>query len=256
MKLHVLGCSGGQLPGYRLSSFLINGSLLIDAGSTTAVLSLREQQKIRDILITHIHLDHAMALATIADNLYSKRATPINVWGIGEVITGLKKSFFNDRIWPDFTRIKGDTQPAPVLRLRTLMENRSVVVGDCRVTTVRVDHSVPSTAFFIENKKRTLLHIGDTGPTEKVWSLARRNKNLCAVVIETSFPDRLQEIADASGHLTPRALAREIDKLGRPSVPILITHLKPEHRNEIMASLKRIKGCHLRILKDGDVLRF
>ncbi|HEV8342010.1 MAG TPA: 3',5'-cyclic-nucleotide phosphodiesterase [Candidatus Binatia bacterium] len=256
MKIKVLGCSGGQLPGYKLSSFLVNDSLLIDAGSTTAVLSLKGQQKIRDILITHIHLDHAMALATIADNLYSKRVTPINVWGISEVIAGLKKSFFNDRIWPDFTRIKGDTQPAPVLRLRTLMENRPAVVGDCRVTTVRVNHSVPSTAFFIENKKKTLLHIGDTGPTKKVWAAARKNKNLCAIVIETSFPDRLQEIADVSCHLTPQALAREIDKLGRPSVPILITHLKPEYRNEIIASLKRIKGYHLRILKDGDLLQF
>jgi ribonuclease BN (tRNA processing enzyme) len=256
MKFHVLGCSGGQLPGHNLSSYLVNDSLLIDAGSTTAVLGLKGQQKIKDILITHIHLDHVMALATMADNLYGKCNTPIRVWGIDEAVTGLRESFFNDKIWPDFTRIADDAHRSPVLKFFSLPEEKPVVVGDCTVTTVRVHHTVPSVAFFIENDKKTLLHVGDTGPTEKVWSLARDNMNLRAVVIETSFPDRLQEVADASYHLTPQALLREMDKLGRPSVPILISHLKPEYRKEIIARLKKIKGYHLRILKDGDLLRF
>jgi glyoxylase-like metal-dependent hydrolase (beta-lactamase superfamily II) len=51
---------------------MIDDSLLIDAGCTTATLHLSAQQKIKDILITHIHLDHVMALATLADNLYGK----------------------------------------------------------------------------------------------------------------------------------------------------------------------------------------
>jgi len=72
MKFRVLGCSGGQVPGHNLSSFLIDDSLLIDAGSATAALSLRAQQKITDILVTHTHLDHVMALGTLADNLYGQ----------------------------------------------------------------------------------------------------------------------------------------------------------------------------------------
>lgn len=94
MKFRVLGCSGGQLPGYNLSSFLIDDSLLIDAGCTTSALDLRAQQKIRDILITHIHLDHVMALGTLADNLYGKCKVPVNVWSVGRVIDGLTKFFF------------------------------------------------------------------------------------------------------------------------------------------------------------------
>jgi ribonuclease BN (tRNA processing enzyme) len=256
MKFHVLGCSGGQVPGHNLSSFLLNDSLLVDAGSTTAVLTLKAQQKIKDILITHMHLDHVMALATLADNLFGKCRAPINVWGIDEVVTGLKESFFNNKLWPDFTRIADDSQRLPVLRLCRLPEEKPLPVGDCIVTTVRVNHAVPSVAFFIENKRRTLLHVGDTGPTERVWSVAREKKNICAVVIEVSFPDRLQEVADASYHLTPQGLAREIDKLGRPSVPILVTHFKPEYPREIVASLKKLKGYPIRILKDGDVLHF
>lgn len=256
MKLRVLGCSGGQIPGHNLSSFLINDSLLVDAGSATSVLGFKAQQKIKNILITHVHLDHVMGLATIADNLYGNCMSTINVWGINDVISGLKSSLFNDTIWPDFTQITGDSQGWPVLSFHNMPEEEPIPIGNDTVTAVRVNHIVPSVAFFIENHKKTLLHVGDTGPTEKVWAIARRKKNLRAVVLEASFPNRLQEIADMSRHLTPRTLAHEADKLRRPTVPILVTHIKPQFRKEIIAELKKLKGYRIRILKQGDSLTF
>jgi cAMP phosphodiesterase len=74
-------------------------------------------------------------------------------------------------------------------------------------------------------------------------------------LIETSFPNRLQDIADVSGHLTPKTLARELDKLAMRSPRILITHLKPEFRDEVIKELRNFKGHRLRILRDGDVLK-
>ena len=129
-------------------------------------------------------------------------------------------------------------------------------IGDLTVTAVRVHHLVPSTAFFIENDKETLLHVGDTGPTEKVWSVARRRKNLRAVVVETSFPNRMQSVADIARHLTPQTLAGELEKLGRPSVSILVTHLKPQFRQEIVAELKKLNNPRIKILKQGESLSF
>jgi ribonuclease BN (tRNA processing enzyme) len=255
VKFRVLGCSGGQLPGYNLSSFLIDDSLLIDAGSTTAALTLVAQQKIKDILVTHIHLDHVMALGTLADNLYGKCKVPINVWSVRRVIDGLAKSFFNNQVWPDFTRITGPTQRVPVLRLRRLREDKAIKIGDYSVTAIRVGHVVPTVAFFVQSKNKSLLHVGDTGPTEKVWSFARKHPNFSALLIETSFPNRLQDIADASRHLTPRTLARELDKLAMQSPRILITHLKPQFRDEVIKELRNFKGHRLRILRDGDVLK-
>jgi cAMP phosphodiesterase len=255
VKFRVLGCSGGQLPGYNLSSFLVDNSLLIDAGSTTAVLSLSAQQKIRDILITHFHLDHVMALATLADNLYGKCAVPINVWSLNDVIDKLAETLLNDRLWPDFTRITSSAQRLPVLRLHRLSQEKTAQVGAYSVTAVAVDHAVPSVAFFVESRNQSLLHVGDTGPTGRVWSLARNYRNLAAAVIETSFPNRLQDVADASRHLTPQTLARELEKLGMKSLPIWVTHLKPEFRKEIIAELRKLKDYRLRVLRDGDVLR-
>jgi hypothetical protein len=38
MKLRVLGCHGGELPGCRSTCFLVDGSLALDAGALTASL--------------------------------------------------------------------------------------------------------------------------------------------------------------------------------------------------------------------------
>ena len=254
MKFRVLGSSGGQLPGYNLSSFLIDDSLLIDAGSTTAALTLAAQQKIRDILVTHIHLDHVMALGTLSDNLYGKCKVPINIWSVRRVIDGLAKSFFNNKVWPDFTRITGPTQRVPVLRLRRLREGKAIKIGGYSITAIGVGHVVPTVAFLVESKNNALLHVGDTGPTNKVWSFARKHRNIGALVIEASFPNRLQDVADVSGHLTPQTLAQELDKLAMNSPQILVTHLKPAFRQEVIRDLRKLKGYRLRVLRDGDVL--
>jgi len=255
MKFRVIGCSGGQVPGHNLSCYLLDSTLLIDAGSATSVLDLEGQQKIRNILITHVHMDHIMGLATMADNLFGHCKTTVNVWGSSEVIASLKSSFFNDTIWPDFTQMTSDMQPRPVVTFHSMPEEEPIPIEDSIVTMVRVNHVVPSTAFFIENNNKTLLHVGDTGPTERVWYLGKRKENLSGVVLEASFPNRLQELADLSRHLTPQTLAKEIEKLGNPSVPILVTHLKPQYREEIIKELEKMKGCRVKILKDGDSLQ-
>lgn len=255
MKFEVIGCSGGQIPGHNLSSYLLDSTLLIDAGSTTAVLDLERQQKIRDILITHVHLDHIISLATMADNLFGRCKSTINVWGSSEVIASLQSSFFNDSIWPDFSRMTSELQPQPVIDFHPMTEEKPTAIGEFRVTMVQVNHVVPSTAFFIENNRKTLLHVGDTGPTERVWSMSKSKTNLCGVVLEASFPNRLQELADLSRHLTPQTLAKEIEKFGDPSVPFLVTHLKPQYRQEIIKELKKINGYELKILEEGDSLQ-
>ena len=48
MEIRVLGCHGSQLPGFNMTSFLINGTVLVDAGTVTSVLTADEQKNISE----------------------------------------------------------------------------------------------------------------------------------------------------------------------------------------------------------------
>ena len=84
MKLKVLGCSGGELPGHRTTCFLVDGALAIDAGALTASLPLEELLGIDDILLTHSHFDHVKDIPLLADLLVGRRRRPVRVHERGE----------------------------------------------------------------------------------------------------------------------------------------------------------------------------
>ena len=88
-----------------------------------------------------------------------------------------------------------------------------------------------------------------------VWRHARTVPRLLAVCVETTFPNRLQEVADVSGHLTAQSLDKELEKLDR-DVPVYVYHLKPNFRREILAELKRLRRPAIQILEDGTLYRF
>ena len=71
MLFEVLGCHGGSVPHRRLPSFLINGHLLLEAGSVTSALPLGAQAGIEHVLLSHAHLDHTVGLAFLVDNTQS-----------------------------------------------------------------------------------------------------------------------------------------------------------------------------------------
>ncbi len=57
MLLRVLGAHGGSTSSRHLPSLLIDGKLLLEAGSVTTTLTLAEQLTIEQVLLSHAHLD-------------------------------------------------------------------------------------------------------------------------------------------------------------------------------------------------------
>jgi ribonuclease BN (tRNA processing enzyme) len=76
----------------------------------------------------------------------------------------------------------------------------------------------------------------DTGPTSRIWEVANATEDLAAVITEVSFPNRLQDIADVSLHLTPQTLNTELEKLDRQT-PVYLYHFKPPYIEELRAEL-------------------
>src|SRR5262245_19719633 len=224
MKFKVLGCFGGNVPGLGMTSFLINGGVCLDAGWLVDSLTLEEQEHVRDVFISHSHLDHTCSLPFLIDNNFAAPGFSLRIYGVREVVRWMRKHLFNNETWPDFTKLP--TAQTPVVTLVEMQEEHPVEVLGLKIRTVRVSHSGPTTVFIDEHEKVALALSSDTGPTRRFWKLCNETRKLRAVITEVSFPDEQQTLADISGHLTPRTLLCEVRKLKR-DVPIYIYGRKP-----------------------------
>jgi ribonuclease BN (tRNA processing enzyme) len=253
MKLRVLGCYGGNIPGHGMTSFLVNDSVALDAGWVSAALSLKEQVKVKDILISHSHLDHTCALPFLIDNNFSAPGFSLRIHAIKEVITAMKDHLFNNSTWPDFTCLPNLDNP--VLRLHEIEPEQPFTINGLSFRAVPVTHIVPTTGFIVEDKKGAIAFSSDTGPTERFWEVVNGVKKLKAVITEASFPNALQELARVSGHHTPASLDRELFKLKR-QVPVYLYGAKPKHLKTVRAEVKALKRKNLHMMVQGKTYKF
>jgi cAMP phosphodiesterase len=249
MRIEVLGCHGGDVPNLRLPTFLVNGRVLLEAGAVTAALPLDKQVGLEHVLLSHAHLDHIVGLAFLVDNIQSAagRAAAVTTASLSPVIKDLRTYCFNNRLWPDFTTLP--TPEAPVLRLETLAEGEATKFGGLTVVPVPVNHAVPSTGFVITDGTSGFVFSGDTGPTKQLWRVARHVPEVRAIIVETAFPNRLEGLAHASGHFTPRLLQREMERM--PDAPLWVYHIKPTYYEETAEELSRLDG-RVEILKQDQ----
>ena len=213
-------------------------------------LSLGEQKRLRAVLVSHCHMDHVRDLATLADTRCQAGGPTIVLAGTAGTIAALREHYFNDLLWPDFTKIR--TPLGPTVRYQVLRPEKQVRIGGYAVKPVLVSHTVESAAFVVQRGRSAFAYSGDTGPTERLWKVLA-GVDLKALVMEVSFPNSQQMLATVSGHHTPRTLEAELGKLGdREGLPILLFHIKPQFERAVLRELSRIRGRHLTILSPGD----
>jgi ribonuclease BN (tRNA processing enzyme) len=258
VKIRVLGCHGSDqlVEGPKgpmqcgTCGFLLNETVLLDAGTVGSRLHLSEQRRIRGALLTHLHFDHIRDLPTLADNLVGEIDEPVMIAAIPDVLKGLESHIFNGEVYPDFFRIPDER--APVLRVLPLQAGRESLVAGLRITPIPVNHIVPTVGYVIEQDGRSVLFSGDTYDTDQLWEVAARLPRLSAVFIETSFPDDMLDLARVSRHLTPALMSKQLEKLGRPGVPVYVYHMKPKFESRIRAELRRLDIPCLSILEEGQ----
>jgi 3',5'-cyclic-nucleotide phosphodiesterase len=251
MDLKVLGCHGGESPKHQCPAFLVNGKVCLDAGSITNMLTLKEQQKIETVIVTHAHMDHVRDLAMLADTRTQQGGPKLTIASTPGTIAVLRKHFFNDKLWPDFSRIPG---PSPTVAFEALKVGRVNEIGGLKVKPVPVDHTVEAAALIVDDGHGSLAYSGDTGPTEKLWEALAEEDNLRALIMEVAFPNDQAKLARDSGHHTPESLKQELKKLGpkRRDVPVLLFHIKPVFERTVEKELARIKARNNTILRIGE----
>ncbi len=253
MKIKVLGCSGAESPRHRPPSFLLDNRILFDTGSLTNTLQIEEQVKIKHIFITHSHLDHVLGIPFLADNLiFRMKGHRVNVLSLPPVIRAIQKSLLDGSIWPDFTTIP--STHAAILKLIELRPGHSIKVDDYTVTAYPVNHSVPATGYLVEDtEKRRFFYTGDTGPSDSTWKSIGKKEIHC-LIIDVSFPNRMEKVAIETGHLTPSLLRKELLKIRPHPEKIFVIHLKPPYFKTIKTELQRLGIKNCRLLKDGEVI--
>jgi cAMP phosphodiesterase len=176
----------------------------------------------------------------------------VTILSIPPVIKTIKLHLFNNTIWPDFTVIP-DPDGA-VLKLVKLKYSRPVKLNGYAVTPFRVNHTVPSVGYLVEDqKKRRIFYTGDTGPTSETWRKLGDTVINC-LIIDVSFPSGMESLAIQTGHLTPNLLKEELAHFRHLPDQICITHPKPQHLKTIKSDLNRLHIKNLIILKEGDII--
>jgi cAMP phosphodiesterase len=254
MKIEVIGCSGAEMPGHNAPAFLLDNEILFDAGSLTGVLNEKAQLRIKNIFITHAHLDHIRSIPFLADNIVvGKNNSKVNIFSISPVIRTIKKHLFNSAVWPDFTIIPNPQNA--ILNLVELRAGQSITINGHTVIPYKVSHTVPAVGYLIEDEKgRRIFYTGDTGPSPNTWKKLT-NKEIHCLIIDVSFPNRMKELALRTAHLTPDLLKRELANIQPPPGCIFITHPKPQYVKTIKREIDGLKLGNIRILKDGDTIR-
>ncbi|MBY0526757.1 MAG: 3',5'-cyclic-nucleotide phosphodiesterase [Gemmataceae bacterium] len=237
-----------EIPRQFLTSFLINDTIAIDAGSIGFYRSAHEQAHIKHVFLTHTHIDHIASLPIFVENSYEGRPDCVTIHGTAEVLQCLHTDMFNDRLWPDFLALS--KPEAPFMRVATIVPGKTIEVDGIRLTPIPVNHVVPTVGYILEDGQSTVVIATDTAPTEEIWHRTNAMRNLKGVFLEATFPNELAWLADVSKHLTPDLLAKEIRKIER-EVPIIVIHIKPRFSGKVVAEIENLKLPNVTIGKSG-----
>jgi len=244
-----IDAEGRATPEQRLSCFVIDDRVALDAGSIAISLSDAGRATVRDIIVTHPHMDHIATLPIYVDDLFATLTEPVRVHATEEVCRMLERDVFNGTVYPPFHKFSNER--TRVMEFVTLEPGRPSRVAHLTVTAVPVHHIVPTVGLVLTDGRATLGFSSDTSATEEFWHLVNREPRLDALLIEASFPNSLARLAEVSGHLTPESLGVELRKLSHKDLEILAVHLKPAFRAQLVEELALLGVPRLSAMEPG-----
>jgi ribonuclease BN (tRNA processing enzyme) len=234
MDIEVLGAHNCESQSSKLVSLLVDGVLAMDAGGLTSSLSFSAQQKLRAILLTHQHYDHVRDVPSIAFNHFL-HGTTINIHSIPAVYQAVTADLLNGRIHARFLEFPPGN---PTVRFTVIEPGKPEAVDGYSILAVPVNHSVPAVGYQVTSPDgKTVFYTGDTGPgLADCWQQVSPQ----LLIIELTAPNRHEEFARESGHLTPALLGQELTTFGEVKgyLPqVVLVHMNPELEEEIAAEV-------------------
>jgi cAMP phosphodiesterase len=232
----------------HLACLVINDRVAVDAGSLAMAATEEIHRKLRDVVLTHAHLDHIAGLPLFVDDLFATLDAPIKVHALKDVIDVLERDVFNWSVFPRFSELQISSGPA--VEYRPVTPGQSFEIAELSFRLFSADHKVPSAGVLVRDGSSSVAITGDTASLVGLKEIVSETGDLKAVLVECAFPNELTEIARSSHHMTPLLLADELAKL-RPSCPVLIINIKPRYRDQVVAQLNELKIEGLEVMSVG-----
>ena len=252
-----LGTQGIKSSRGGSTAFLLNAHHTIDAGNIVIPLG-EKSASIHHIWLTHAHLDHIVDIAYMIDSYHAYRTETLTIHAQPETIQVLQEHFFNNKIWPDFSKIPLLDHTDMSLTYAPISLHIPYPIGEeSTIQAFASDHTVACCGYMVTKKNRSLLISSDTHSLTSVVSMIEQHPHIHAVVIECSFPSKMHTLAALSKHLTPALLFSELDTIKERNLKLYINHIKPTYHREITEELSLInEGWNPTVLKDGDTILF
>lgn len=246
--------SGKASARQHLLTMVIDDRVAIDAGCLAMACSDLQRANIRDILLTHTHLDHIAGLPMFIDDLFASLTEPIRIHATAGMVKTLERDIFNWSIYPRFSELSNEN--GAVVEYREITAGEVFEVAHLSLQAVPVNHEVAANGYIVSDAAATIAVSGDTAETDEFWNACNAAEQLKAVFVECAFPDELDGIASVSRHLTPKRLQQELAKLDTRDIPVYVINIKPMYRDKVIGQLQALAISNVNILDIGRVYEF
>jgi phosphoribosyl 1,2-cyclic phosphodiesterase len=239
VKIQILGAHLAELKGARLTSLLIDGALVVDAGGLTSALSLPEQKKIKTVLLTHHHFDHTRDLVTLAANAGYYWRRQLVVYALRYTLDIVTNCLLDGKIYTNFLEYPSKEKPTLILEAIEPYSRKTIAGYD--VLAVPVKHSVPAVGYQITSSDgKSLFYTGDTTVgISDCW----QHVSPQLLITEVAGPDKYGDWLKKAGHLCAGFLKEELIQFRRLKgyLPrVIVIHIGNPYEQEIKEEVGQV----------------
>jgi phosphoribosyl 1,2-cyclic phosphodiesterase len=239
VEIQILGAHLAELKGARLTSLLIDGALVIDAGGLTSALSLPEQKKIKTVLLTHHHFDHTRDLVTLAANAGYYWRRQLVVYALRYTLDIVTNCLLDGKIYTNFLEYPSKEKPTLILEAIEPYSRKTIAGYD--VLAVPVKHSVPAVGYQITSSDgKSLFYTGDTTVgISDCW----QHVSPQLLITEVAGPNKYGGWLKKAGHLCAGFLKEELIQFRRLKgyLPrVIVIHIGNPYEQEIKEEVAQV----------------
>jgi ribonuclease BN (tRNA processing enzyme) len=239
VEIQILGAHQLELKGTRLTSLLIDGTLVVDAGGLTSALSLTEQKKIKAVLLTHHHFDHTRDIVTLAANAAYYWQGQLKVHALSYTLDVVTNCLLDGKIYSNFLEYPSKEKPTLILEAIEPYNRKTIAGYD--VLALPVKHSVPTIGYQITSSDgKSLFYTGDTTVgISDCWQHISPQLLIAEVIGPNQYGDWLKK----AGHLSAALLKEELTQFRRIKgylPPVIVIHIGNLFEQEIKEEVSQV----------------